>query len=63
MGFRQGSVGDGVEEGNGLTEVEYEEGEVGFLEGVEDLDEVWVWGEEGHEFGLVVEALAVCGIG
>lgn len=62
-GLRQGAVGDAVEEGAGLAELENDGGGLGVLEGVDDFENVGVGSEEGHRFGLHFEAVAVGDVG
>ena len=58
-----GGGGYAVEEGEGVAEVEDQGEGVVVVEGVVDVEDVGVSGEEGHEFGFVEEALAVGGVG
>jgi len=59
LGLGDWAVNDAVEEGVGLAEV-HDDGEIiVVLEDIEDLEDVGVRAEEGHEFWFVLEALAV----
>lgn len=63
LGLGDRAVNDAVEERVGLAEV-HDDGEIiVVLEDIEDLEDVGVRREEGHEFWFILEALAVRGIG
>ncbi|BAT94929.1 hypothetical protein VIGAN_08158100 [Vigna angularis var. angularis] len=63
LGLGDWAVNDAVEERVGLAEV-HDDGEIiVVLEDIEDLKDVRVRREKGHEFWFVLETLAVGGIG
>ena len=62
LGLREGSMEHAVEKRVGLAEVHYDGEIVVVLEDMEDLEDVGVRREEGHEFGFVLEAVAVGGV-